>query len=78
MERPVTKAGQTIAGYNVYRSEKENGEYKLLAKGIKSLTFVDAEVDSGHTYYYKVTSVDGKGRESVAARTKATVPKDQT
>ncbi len=71
---PVAKAGETVVGYNVYRSEKENGQYQLLAKQISSLTYVDTAVRSGHTYYYKVTSVDNQGRESVGAITRATVP----
>jgi len=71
---PVARAGETVVGYNIYRSDKENGNYGLMAEKIKELTYVDTSVQSGHTYYYRVTSVDTKGGESTAATTKATVP----
>lgn len=67
-------AGERVVGYNIYRSDKENGHYGLIAKRVKALTYVDTAVQSGHTYYYKVTSRDAKGRESTAATTKAAVP----
>jgi len=63
----------TISFYSS-RSEKENSHYDLIAKKVNALTYVDTAVQSGHTYYYKVTSRDAKGRESTAATTKATVP----
>ncbi|HYY70463.1 MAG TPA: hypothetical protein VE734_12095, partial [Terriglobales bacterium] len=73
-EAPVGQVGASIVGYSVYRSDKENGDYKLIAKNIRSLSYTDVAVQSGHTYYYKVTSVDSTGRESTAAKSKATVP----
>lgn len=71
---PVAREGQAVVGYNIYRGDKENGHYELLAKGVSSLTYTDAAVKSGRTYHYKVTSVDARGRESTAATTTATVP----
>lgn len=71
---PAGRSGKRVVGYNVYRSDKENGPYGLIAGEVSALTYVDTTVQSGHTYYYKVTSIDAKGRESRAAMSKATVP----
>jgi fibronectin type 3 domain-containing protein len=73
-EAPVGQVGASVIGYSIYRGDKENGDYKVIAKNVRSLTYRDAAVQSGHTYYYKVTSVDANGRESTAVTTKATVP----
>jgi fibronectin type 3 domain-containing protein len=71
---PVAQAGGTVVAYNIYRSEQENGPYQLIARKISSLTYTDTTVKSRHTYHYKVTSIDAKGRESTAVTTKAAVP----
>ena len=71
---PVARSGETIVGYNVYQSDEENGRYALIARNNRSRTYTDHKVKSGQTYYYKVTSVDKKGRESSAATTKTAVP----
>ena len=71
---PVAKAGGKIVGYNVYRSDTENGHYVAIARKVSALTYTDTQVQSAHTYYYRVTSMDAKGQESTAATTKATVP----
>jgi len=63
-----------VVGYNVYRAEKEGGEYKLVAKNVTALTYTDTNVKAKHTYYYKVTSVDDHGQESIASTTKAIIP----
>jgi fibronectin type 3 domain-containing protein len=67
-------AGPAAVGYNIYRSEHKGGPYTAIAKGVQSLTYTDAEVRSGQTYYYKVTSVAANGRESTAATISAAVP----
>jgi len=71
---PVAGAGQKVVGYNVYRSDKENGRYVVIARKVSALTYTDTHVQSEHTYYYRVTSMDAKGQESTAVTTKATVP----
>jgi fibronectin type 3 domain-containing protein len=71
---PVARPAQPVIGYNIYRGDKENGQYKLLAGRASSLTYTDAAVESGHTYYYQVTSIDIQGHESIPVKTKATVP----
>jgi len=65
---------EPVVGYNVYRSEEEHGKYTAIASKVTALTYIDTNVKSGHTYYYRVTSVDARGRESTAITTKATIP----
>ncbi len=59
------------AGFNIYRSETENGEYVKInaalipAQGIAtegaSYKFVDWSVQRGKTYYYKLEDIDLSG-----------------
>ncbi len=59
-------AGQDIIGYNVYRSESEDGEYALLNSGlIQEKQYKDTRVKSNTYYYYYVKSVNSKLNESV-------------
>lgn len=53
-----------LAGYNVWRSESEAGEYASVASGLKTLNYVDRAVAEGVTYYYKVSAIDLAGNES--------------
>ena len=55
----------TVTGYNVYRGSQSGGPYSMLNSTLQSLTFTDSTVQSGTTYYYVVTAVDGNGIESV-------------
>jgi len=71
---PAANSGPAAVGYNIYRSEHKGGPYTVIAKRVRSVTYTDAKVRSGHTYYYKVTSVAADGRESRAVAIKATVP----
>jgi len=53
----------TLAGYNLYRSETEDGTYKKLNTSIISDTeYTDTDVKPGVTYYYyfKVVNTDGE------------------
>jgi len=55
-----------VEGFNCYRSNTEVGPYtKLNTTLITDTTYVDSDVVEGVTYYYKVTSVDSLGHESV-------------
>ena len=47
-----------LAGYNIYRSESENGAYTTIAQNVTSTSFVDNRIDTGVTYYYKIKAVD--------------------
>lgn len=54
-----------VAGYNLYRGTQSAGPYaKLNGSLIAGLSFTDASVQSGATYYYVATSVDSNQVES--------------
>jgi hypothetical protein len=55
----------TVAGYNVYRGTQSGGPYvKLNSTSQPGTSYGDSTVQSGSTYYYVVTSVDGSSVES--------------
>jgi hypothetical protein len=61
-----TASTSTVVGYNVYRGTTSGGPYvKINSSLITILTYTDATVQSGTTYYYVATSVDSNGDESV-------------
>ena len=54
-----------LAGYQVYRSEKDNALGTRVNKQLLlTPAFRDMNVVSGHRYYYSVTAVDRSGNES--------------
>lgn len=54
-----------VAGYNVYRGTVSGGPYSLVNPSLNpSTTYTDATVQSGTTYFYVATAVDGSGSES--------------
>lgn len=56
-----------IAGYNLYRSETANGTYTKLNAGLLLVSeYLDGTALSGGTYFYRLTSVDNGGVESLA------------
>ncbi len=66
--------GNAVAGYNVYRADTTAGPYsKINTEPITDTVFVDtdnevnvaAAVGGNSSYYYKVSSVDNSGYESV-------------
>ncbi len=65
-----------VVGYNVYRSETDGGPYiKLTSAPVRTTNYTDRSVQSGHTYVYAVTAVDGKAKESVHSNhAKALIP----
>ena len=72
---PVPKEGVKVVSYNVYRSVTPKGPYLPIAAGVTSLTYTDAAVDNGKTYYYVVRSVDAQGRQSIdSIGAKAMIP----
>ena len=55
----------TVAGYNLYRGTQSGGPYtKLNPSLLAGTSFDDAGVQSGSTYYYVSTAVDGSSNES--------------
>jgi len=65
-----------VVGYNVYRSETDGGPYfKLTSAPVRTTNYTDRSVRSGHAYFYAVTAVDSKNKESVHSnRVKALIP----
>jgi hypothetical protein len=60
-----TATASTVSGYNVYRSTVSGSGYaKLNSSLVGSLTYTDATVQNGQTYYYVTTAVDASGTES--------------
>jgi hypothetical protein len=66
-----------VVGYYVYRSTTPGTGYaKLNASSVApTTTYTDSSVQSGATYYYAVTAIDGSGNESVFSNeASATIP----
>jgi hypothetical protein len=54
-----------VTGYNVYRSTTAGSGYtKIDSSPVSALTYTDATVVNGVTYYYVTTSVNASGDES--------------
>ena len=54
-----------LAGYNVYRSIRQNGPFsKLNTILLTETSFLDTDVTNDSTYYYAVTAVDTDANES--------------
>jgi photosystem II stability/assembly factor-like uncharacterized protein len=70
------------AGFNMYRSDKKNGEYVKMntalipAKGSAtqgaSYEFIDSDVQNRKTYYYKLEDIDLNGNSTMNGPVKAT------
>ena len=61
-----TASTSTVSGYNIYRSTTSGGSYaKVNGSLVSGLSYNDTAVQSGTTYYYVATAVDGSGDESV-------------
>jgi hypothetical protein len=55
----------TVSGYNVYRSTVSGTGYTKISGGlVASTAYTDSSVQSGTTYFYVTTAVDGSGNES--------------
>jgi len=54
----------TVVGYNVYRRTNPKTPYERIATDVSGTTYEDRLVKSRTTYYYAVTAVDQRGRES--------------
>ncbi len=55
-----------LAYYNVYRAADSDDGYVLLTGHHQSLGYHDTALESGRTYYYKISAVDGAGNEGPA------------
>lgn len=54
----------TVVGYNVYRRTTPGTPYVRIATHVPGSPYEDRMVNSRTTYYYAVTAVDERGRES--------------
>jgi hypothetical protein len=58
-------SSSSVSGYNVYRGTVSGGAYtKINSSLIAQLSYTDANVQNGSTYYYVTTAVDSTGSES--------------
>jgi fibronectin type 3 domain-containing protein len=66
-----------VVGYNVYRTVSgSTGYQRVNSAAVSAATFMDGNVQSGSSYVYYVTSLDGAGLESVPSNTTAVmIPK---
>ncbi|HXW93249.1 MAG TPA: fibronectin type III domain-containing protein [Terriglobales bacterium] len=71
---PGTEAD--LAGYNVYRREQgSETSAKLNQELVKVPAFRDANVQSGHSYFYSLSAVDARGNQSArSAEVSESVP----
>lgn len=53
-----------LAGYNVYRNEEGAQPVKINSEVVKTPAYRDANVETGHRYFYSVSAVDVRGNES--------------
>ena len=68
-------SASSVVGYNVYRGTTTGGPYSKITSMNADTTFVDASVQSGQTYFYVTTAVDGSGKESGNSnQTQAVIP----
>jgi fibronectin type 3 domain-containing protein len=57
--------GRAVIGYNVYRGTAAKGPYtKITGSPEPNVTFTDALVVGGETYFYIATTVYENGKES--------------
>src|SRR6202171_1347296 len=69
-------ASTAATGYNVYRSATSGSGYARVNSGLDgSLTYSDASVQTGQTYFYVTTAVDASGQESAySSEVSAVIP----
>ena len=70
------KSSSVVSGYNLYRGTISGGPYsKVNGSPIALLSYTDGSVQSGTTYFFVATAVDGSGNESVfSPEVKAVIP----
>ncbi len=60
----VASTSSGVAGYKIYRGTTSGGPYTLISSVGLVTSFADNTVQSGTTYYYVITAVDGNGNPS--------------
>src|ERR1700736_1701257 len=62
-------ASTSATGYNVYRSATSSSGYARVNSSLDgSLSYTDASVQTGQSYFYVTTAVDASGQESADSR----------
>ncbi len=51
-------AEDDIAGYTIFRSDLEGGQYNTIARNVKTTAFVDNTCTAGNPYFYSIKAVD--------------------
>jgi hypothetical protein len=71
-----TASSSVVSGYNVYRGTVSGGPYtKLNGSLVALLMYTDTTVQSGQTYFFVTTAVDGSGNESIfSTEVRAVIP----
>ena len=70
-----TASASNVVGYNVYRSSDSGASFSKITSMNGDTTFTDSSVQSGRTYVYVTTAVDGSGKESANSnQTQAVIP----
>jgi hypothetical protein len=68
-------SSSTVVGYNIYRGTTSGGPYSQINAMNADTTFTDSSVQSGQSYFYVTTAVDGSGNESAHSnQTQAVIP----
>ena len=66
---------ENISSINIYRADTDSMEFNLIETVDKSsITFIDAQLTSGTTYYYKVTVTDTNDIESFPTEIQSITP----
>ncbi len=69
------KSVPSVEGYYVYRGQKTGGPYPDKSALQPVTSFIDKTVESGHTYYYVVTSLTkGEGESGYSDEVQAVIP----
>lgn len=63
----VAPASGIAYGYNVFRSNKEEGPYTTIAANVGTTTYVDTGLTAGMSYYYTISAVNEAGGGSGSA-----------
>ena len=68
-------AASGATGYHVYRATAQGGAFsRLTSTAQAALTYADAAVSAGATYWYAVTAVNAGGESAQSPQASATVP----
>src|SRR5437899_652878 len=70
-QAPTNNGGSPITGYKIYRSSSSGTEGLLTTVG-NLTSYTDTGLASGHTYFYKITAVNGIGASPASNEVSAT------